>query len=612
MSREAVVVFAVLGVTVALFVSDRMRLDLVAVLAMLALGLLGVVTPAEMLAGFANPITLMIAGLFVVGAGLTSTGVAEWLGRRLGKMAGTSEVRLLVVTMLAAALLSAFMSSTGTVAVLLPVVSTLAHRARVSPSKLLMPMAFASLLGGILTLVGTPPNLVVSDQLRANGHEPFRFFSFTGPGLALLLLGVGYMALVGRRLLPGQEGSPASIRATELMTDLARSYGLLDHLHVYRVSPSSPLAGKLLADANLRARFGVTVVGVRRPGEDGEAMAIPVLPRTLFQPGDTLLVQADADAAERMAQEFALDPGEPLVGIPLGGDESLAELVLPRNSALVGKTLLESRFRDHYRATVLAIRRVGQEGQEPTDLVLGRGGPLQAGDTLLVKGRIKHLKRLSEEQRNFVVVTAARAPEEVRLDGSAAWVALLITGGMLALMSLGLVPNATAVLLAAAAMVLFRCVPSAEVYRSVNWESVVLVAAILPTATALEKTGGMKLMVNGMLGALGGQGPYVLLAALFLLTSSCSLVMSNTATTVLVAPIAFQVAIGLQLSPRPFLMTVAIAASTAFATPIASPVNTLVMNPGGYRFRDYVAVGLSLQLVLMVATLALIPRLFPF
>jgi di/tricarboxylate transporter len=183
---------------------------------------------------------------------------------------------------------------------------------------------------------------------------------------------------------------------------------------------------------------------------------------------------------------------------------------------------------------------------------------------------------------------------------------------MLALMSFGLVPNATAVLLAAAAMVLFRCVPAAEVYRSVNWESVVLVAAILPTATALEKTGGLRLMVNGLLGALGGQGPYVLLGALFLLTSSCSLVMSNTATTVLVAPIAFQVAVGLQLSPRPFLMTVAIAASTAFATPIASPVNTLVMSPGGYRFRDYVAVGLSLQLVLMAATLALVPRLFPF
>ncbi|MCS6899518.1 MAG: SLC13 family permease, partial [Myxococcales bacterium] len=573
---------------------------------------LGVVTPGEMLAGFANPITLMIGGLFVVGAGLTSTGVAEWLGRRLGKIAGTSEVRLLVVTMLAAALLSAFMSSTGTVAVLLPVVSTLAHQARVSTSRLLMPMAFASLLGGLLTLVGTPPNLVVSDQLQANGHEPFHFFSFTGPGLTLLLLGVGYMVLVGRRWLPGEEGVAASVRSHELTNELARNYGLLEHLHFYRIPPWSSLAWKLLADANLRARFGVTVVGVRRPGEEGGEEAIPVLPRTLFRPGDTLLVQADADAAQRMAQEFSLELAEPRAGLPLGGDESLAELVLPRSSALVGKTLLESRFRDTYRATVLAIRRAGQEGHEPTDLVLRGGGPLQAGDMLLVKGRIKHLKRLPEEHRNFVVVTAARTPEEVRLDNSGAWIALLVTGGMLALMSFGLVPNATAVLLAAAAMVLFRCVPPAEVYRSVNWESVVLVAAILPMATALEKTGGLRSMVDGLLGVLGEQGPYILLGVLFLLTSSCSLVMSNTATAVLVAPVAFQVAVGLHLSPRPFLMTVAIAASTAFATPIASPVNTLVMNPGGYRFRDYVVVGLSLQLVLMVATLILVPCLFPF
>lgn len=612
MTPDALIVFATLAGTIALFVSDRLRLDVVALMSLLVLVLSGVLTPTEGVQGFSNPIVLMIAGLFVVGGALSATGVADWLGGKLGALAGTNETRVIVVVMLATALLSAFMSSTGTVAVLLPVVGTLAQRARIAPARVLMPMAFASLLGGLLTLIGTPPNIVVSDQLRSQGLEPFRFFSFTPAGLILLMVGVGFMALVGKHLLPGGSTATAddALPPSAQMRDIAREYGLVSQLYRLRVPDVTPWVGQTLAQLDLRARFAFTVVGITRRVE-GEELAIPALPIASVQAGDVWLVQGDADAVAHAARElgFTLIPG--VVDLALPGDESIAEIVIPRRSHLVGRSLRQMRFRDHYRATVLAVRSVGSQPESPRDLFDTRDLKLKSGDTLLIKGRIKHLKNLVQERRDFVMVTEPRQPEDVKIQGIHAVSALLITLAMLLLMAFGLVSNVIAVLLAAVCMVLFRCLDANAAYRCVNWESVVLIAAILPMAAALEKTGGMRLVVDGFVSGLGGYGPYVLLAALFLLTSAFSQVISNTATTVLVAPIAYKVAIDLGLSPHAFLMTVAIAASTAFGTPIASPVNTLVLNPGGYKFFDYVRVGGSLQLVLLVVTLAIVPWMFP-
>lgn len=605
--------FATLAASIVLFVSDRVRPDVVALLALLVLLLGGVLTVAEGLAGFADPIVLMIAGLFVVGAALSATGAADWLAVRLGAFAGTGEARLIVAVMLTTALLSAFMSSTGTVAVLLPAVGTLATRAGVSPARLFMPMAIASLLGGMLTLIGTPPNIVVADHLRSRGHEPFRFFTFTPPGLVLLALGVGFMASVGRRLLPDgttRRAGDAAPLSGAVMRNVVHEYGLTGRLARLVAARGSRAIGRTLAELNLRADFAVTVVGITRRTPQGP-VAVPVLPTVPLEVDDVLLVLGDAAATERAAAAWSLGPTAEVETLDLPGDESIAEIVLPRRSHLVGETLREARFRDRYRATVLAVRSAGEQPHDdPTGAAL-RDRPLRTGDMLLLKGRIRHLKALIGERRDFVMVTEPRAPEEVSIRGFHAVAALGVTFGMLLLMTFGLVPNVVAVLLAAVAVVVLGCLDTTRAYQQVNWESVVLIAAILPMATALEKTGGMQVVVDALVSGLGDHGPWILLAALFVLTSAFSQVISNTATTVLVAPIAYEVATGLGLSPRTFLMTVAIAASTAFATPIASPVNTLVLGPGGYRFLDYVKVGVSLQLLVLAATLLVVPWMFP-
>lgn len=612
MPIDTILVFVILGVTILLFLSDRLRLDLVALLSLLALTLTGILTPAEAIAGFADPVVLIIAGLFVVSGGLFQTGVADRMGLWLGRVAGESETRLLVLVMLMTGALSGFMSSTGTVAVMLPVVASLARRAHLSPSKLLIPLAFASLLGGMLTLIGTPPNIVASNQLADQGLQPFGFFAFTPIGLVMLLLGLGFMLTIGRRMLPAR--APAAPRgaadhAAPSLMDLAAAYELPACLYRLRVNAGSPLIDRSLRETDLRRRFEVTVLGIVPAAGDPRRAprSRSVAPDTCFQRGDLLLVHGEPDDVQRMGESEGLallperpDPAE------LPENLGMAEVLLPPHSRLIDRTLRELRFRDHYRVTAVALKR----GNTPTRSLLA-DTPLRFGDTLLVKGPWRRIHQLREERRDLVVITE---PPDVEAAGRArrhAPVAVAIMLLMMGLMTFELVPTVTAVLLAAVLMVLLGCLTMEDAYRSMNWESVVLIAGILPMATALDRTGGMQLIVDGMLASLGDLGPTAMMAGLFVLTSLFSQVISNTATTVLVAPVAFQIAATADVSPYPFLMTVALAASTAFATPIASPVNTLVLGPGAYRFTDFARVGLPLQLLVLVATLLLVPLLFP-
>lgn len=610
MIPDMYIVFGILVVTIGLFVSDRLRLDLVALMALLTLLLTGILEPRQALAGFADPIVLMIAGLFVVGGGIFQTGVADKLGHWLGRIAGKSEVRLIAVIMLVTAPLSGFMSSTGTVAVMLPVVITLARGAKISPARLLIPLAFASLLGGMLTLIGTPPNIVVSNQLRAQGLEPFRFFTFTPVGLIMLAIGIAFMLLVGRKLLPQRDADdpsasahdqPVKVSATALVED----YELDDNILRFRVTADSDLAGKTLAEADVRQRFQGTVLDIQREGRDGP-QSCSVDPSTVLQDGDVLHVQVSEEALdevkEREADALDRDYAD---GAPLPRRSVVVEVLLTPRSRLIGRSLKELRFRDRYHANVLSVKRSGQPIQgNAADEVL------RFGDTLLVEGRRRDLSVLRDEARDFVVVAEPEELNEPTRNTKRAPVAIAIMVGMLLLMTFGIVANVTAVLLAAVAMVITRCLTMTQGYRTINWESVVLIAAILPMATALDQTGGIRLIVDGLLGVVGSAGPIVVMASLFVLTSLFSQVISNTATTVLVAPIAYRVAVQLGASPEAFLITVAIAASTAFATPIASPVNTLVLNPGGYRFADFLKVGIPMQLLLLVATLLVVPLLF--
>lgn len=619
MTIDMLIVFGLLAIIIILFVSDRLRLDLIAMMGLLALLLLDILTVQEALAGFADPVVLIIAGLFVVGGALVQTGVADRMGTWLGRVAGTNEVSLIVIIMVVAALLSGFMSSTGTTAVLLPIVVSLARDARISPSKLLIPLALASLLGGILTLIGTPPNLVVSNQLVSEGLAPFGFFSFTPIGLVMLVIGILFMALVGRHLLPdrqkeevtfAEEEDGSETDGTISIKDLAETYQLPGNLFRLRIRRSSPLLGRTLAEADLHNRYNITVLQIQSRADKYSLPGPPqsVTADTLLEAYDILHVQGSPQNVRRLAREldFTITADES-GGQAIAQEMGMVEVLLTQRSRLIGRSLAQVNFRAKYGLTVLGIRRMGE-------LLPGRiiDVPLQFGDMLLVEGTWDRVRVLRRDSRDFIVVGQPAEMAEAERPARLGPVAVAIMIGMLILMTFEIVPTVTAVLLAAAALVLTGCLTMEDAYRNINWESVVLIAGMLPMATALQKTGGMEFIANSITISFGEMGPVAVMASLFILTALFSQFISNTATAVLVAPIAFQTAASLGIAPQPLLMAVAIAASTSFATPVATPVNTLVLGPGGYRFADYAKVGVSLQLIMLVATLLFIPIFFPF
>ena len=608
MTGEMLFVFGILSVTVVLFASDRVRLDVVAVLVILALSISGVLSAREAVAGFGDPVVLLIAGLFVVGEGLYRTGIAYALGNWLMGVAGDGETRLLVLMMLVVAGLSAFMSSTGAVAIFIPVVLSIAAKIGVNPSRLLMPLAIASLIGGMLTLIGTPPNLVVSTALSREELEPFSFFDFTPIGLLVLLAGIAYVVLVGKRLLPGAETPADDARAQQrTMRDLADAYGIAGRFRRLRIGAGSPLAGKTIAEALLRTRYGVTVLAIERRARI-RTTVIPVLMSTAMLDGDVLYVGADDAQFAELTKAEKLEPLdlEEKRTKSVMQELGMAEVMLTPDSPLIGKSLKQARFRERYGLSALGIQRKGTPfGQATPD------SELAFGDVVLVAGGWKNIDLLHVQKKDFVLLTLPAEMQDVAPARSRAPIALLIMLGMLLLLTFGVVASVTAVLMAALAMVLSRCVSMEDAYRAINWQSVALIAGMLPMATALEKTGGIKLIVDGLVVGVGEFGPYALMAALFIVTSLFSQFISNTATTVLVAPIAIAAAQGMDVSPYAFLMTVAIAASTAFSTRVASPVNMLVLGPGQYRFNDFVRMGVPLQILAMIVTLLAVPIIFP-
>lgn len=607
-------VFALLAIVILLFLSDRLRLDLVAMLAVLALMLGGILSPAEALAGFSDATVLIIAGLFVVGGGLVQTGVAAAMSARISRIAGANPRTLLIVTMLAVASLSAFMSSAGAVAIFLPVVVSLAWNARINPSKLLMPLAIAALIGGLLTLIGTPPNIVISAYLADQGYRPFGFFQFTPIGLVMLALGILYMVVVGVRWLP-ERVKPAGreTAAAELPTvnDLIASYGLAEEFFRLRVRRNSPLVGKTLAQSRLRTLYDITVIDVQSwpPDQPLPSPPRPAAPDLYIDEHDILRVQGHSQDIARLTREASLTirPANEMGERYLPAELGVVEVLLTPRSQLNGQSVVAARFREKYGVTVLGLMRRGEPVTEAITTT-----PLRFGDALLVQGTWQQIGLLQQERRDFVVVGQPREMLALRRATDRAPLAIAIILGMLAVMSFNLLPTVTAVLLAAALMVLGGCLSMEDAYANINWESIVLIAGMLPMATALQKTGGVDLIAQSLTNSLGQAGPLVVMAGLFLFTSLFSQFISNTATTVLVTPIAFQTAIALGFSPYPFLMAVAVAASTSFATPIATPVNMLVLGPGGYRFGDFARVGLPLQVLILLATLLVTPLLFPF
>ncbi len=606
MNGDTVLVFLIIGVASVLFASGRVRFDVVGLLVVLSLMLSGILTEREALAGFGNPVVLIVAGLLIVGEMLTRTGIAFAIGNWMTRVGGNSEVRLLVLLMLVAGVMGSVMSSTAVVAILIPAVVNVAGKTSINASRLLIPLSYGALISGMLTLIGTTPNLVASGELDGTGYEPFGFFSFTPIGAVVLLVAVLYMVFIGRHLLPGDKIVPPK-PATATLQDLIAEFDLLSKFHRLRVNAQSPLVGVALSESRL-SNHRARVVVIERSGRFGITTTAAPSSDKMIRAGDILVIQADPSNVTAIEEVFKLER------VVIGDAErkrwvnevGLATVLIHPESRLTRKTLHEVRFRTRAGLQVLALRRSGEVLTEFLDV------KLRLGDALLVLGPWKRIVELRRDVHDYLVLTLPTELDQVAPARNKAPVALAILLTMVALTALEIVPVTVAVLMAALAAVLTRCLTMEEAYRSIHWNSVVLIAAMLPVADALQKTGGVTLIVDWLVSGFGQSGPYLMMTSIFALTAILGMFMSNTGTAVLMAPIAISAAEALGVAPYAFVMTVAIAASAAYVTPMSSPVVTLVVAPGKYRFMDFVKVGLPLLLLTWGVAMVVTPLVFPF
>ncbi len=626
--------FAILAVAIGLFIWGRIRSDLVALMSVLALFLAGILTLDQALSGFSDSTVIMIAALFIVGDGLSRTGVTAWLGEKILELAGSSKARLLVVMMLGTALLSAFISNTGTVATLLPAVASASWRIGSVPSKLLIPLAFSANTGGLLTLTGTPPNIVVAETLTSAGLQPFSYFEYAWIGLPLLITAIVYMTFLGEKLLPNRNAEDRPAELLEEVGQLAETFSLEGQLYRLRVRYQSPLVGLTLKEAAFGHDYGVSVLRIENaPVADDPRLSdlerrrrraqerLDILqekehvvpgPDTVITAQDVLLVKGSSTAVYRLIADYNVgvmpvdEDSEELSEALLSSEVGIAEILLSPRSVYIGRTVAQAHIAEKFGVYVLTIRR--------GDRFLGRRGEkLAFGDALLVRGRWVDIERLQKEGRNFVVVGSPEAlsRQVVELNPRAA-IAIFSLIGMIILMLTGVVPTVIATLIAAVVMVLGGCLSMSQAYRAISWQSVILIAAMIPMSVALAETGGAEFLANALVSTFGSIGPLALMAGVFVLTTAFSQVINNTATAVLIAPIVLRAAMDSGISPYPLLMTVAVSASTAFLTPIGTTTNLMVMTPGGYRFNDYIKAGLPLMILFLLVSLALIPIIWPF
>lgn len=606
MNLDILAVVALLLIVIWMFARGRPSMDVAALIAVVALPLIGVVTVPEALAGFSDPNIVLIAGLFVIGEALVRTGVAQRLGERIAALAAGSETRLTALLMAAAAGLGSFMSSTGVVAIFIPIVLRVSRAMGLAPGRLMMPLAMAALISGMMTLVATAPNLVINAELIRRGHEGFGFFAFTPFGLPLLVLAIVYVLLVRRRL----GGAAASAPARLGIRDWIEEYGLTSREARLRVTHASRLAGRRLDALNLRASAGVNILAIERHGRLGTRLIRPQAGAEL-EVGDILLVDVVGKTFDRAGFRETCHLEE----LPLSGayflDRSqeigMAEAIVAPGSALCGQTPIRAKFRSAYDLSIVAVKRGAAVLDGPA-----AGVTLQAGDRLLLAGPWRAIRRRRDERRDLLLLDLPEEAGDYAPARAKAPYAVMVLAALIAVMAFGLLPNAQAVLIACLFMGLFGCIDAASGYRSINWPVLVLIVGMLPFALALERTGGIDLAANAIIAFFGASHPQVMLAAIFAVTALIGLFISNTATAVLMGPVALTIAENLGASPYPFAMTVALAASTAFMTPVSSPVNTLVMAPGGYRFADFVRIGVPFALVAMAVTIALVPILLPF
>lgn len=598
-----------LAIAVLLFVRNKVRMDAVALLVMLAFYLSGILTTNEIFAGFSDPNIILIALLFIVGEGLVRTGVAYQVSEGILKLAGNSETKVLILLMLAVAGLGAFMSSTGVVAIFIPVVLMICRQMNLSPKRLMMPLSVAGLISGMMTLIATAPNLVVNAELIKDTGSRLRFFDFTPIGLVVLFLGIAYMWLT-RRWLGAELTTDNAENSQRSMAELIDEYGLRERVKRFVVRSGSPFIGKNLNELHLRSSYGLNVITIERWKRFRPVYTMPLSTSEIHEK-DILMIdigQQDFDLAE-FCKSHQLEPAEIK---SQSFDEAaksigMAELTLVPGSSIIGKTTAEVEFRSRYGLNVVGIKRDGELISDSFS-----GTPYKLGDLILVVGDWKFIQQMRSRTKDFVVLNYPKEIERVAPSHSQAPHAILSVLVMVVLMVSGLVPNVIAALIGCLMLGYFRCVDAKSAYDSIHWPSLILIIGMMPFATALQKTGGIQLAVEAMLQLMGNWSMYLVLMMLFLFCAVVGLFISNTATAILVAPIAISLAEQLHVSPIPFAMVVAIAASAAFMTPVSSPVNTMVVGPGGYKFSDFLKIGVPFTLIVMLVSVFLIPLLFPF
>ena len=613
----------ILLVSAILFVSGKVRSDLVAICALLALLLCQILTPTEALSGFSNTTVIMMIGLFVVGGGIFQTGLAKMIGSKVMSLAGNSETKMFLLVMLVTGAIGAFVSNTGTVALMLPIIVSMAASAGKSPRRFLMPLAFASSMGGMMTLIGTPPNLIVSDTLQNAGYEPLSFFSFLPVGLIILAVGI-LVLLPMTKLLTPKEKQKDKKKTGKSLKELVSEYGISSTLfRVHVRDEKSAVIGKTVAGLDVYRNYGLNVLEVRR--SNGQNRFVRTVSQKLASPdmiigqGDVLYLSGDPEMVTKFAEDYSLR----LLDIhtdEIDGSSShasmdffdigVAEILIMPTSSMIGRRIADAGFRSKFSVNVLGIRR-------KNDYILQDLGAvkMQDGDVLLVQGGWADIARMKDESVNWVVLgEPLKEASKVTLDYKAP-VAAAIMIAMIIAMVVESIPVApvTSVLLAAILMVLTGCVRSMEAaYKTINWQTIVLFAAMLPMSIALEKTGVSAMISGSIVDGLGGSGPRILLAGIYAVTSVMTIFISNTVTAVLMAPIALQCALQIGVSPVPFMYAVTVAASMCLASPFSTPPNALVMSAGQYTFMDYIKVGLPLQIFYGVVMVIVLPLLFPF
>ncbi len=606
----------VFAATIVAFIMDKVRSDIIALCSTAMLLTTGVISSKDALAGFSNSAVVMMIGLFVVGGAVFQTGLAKIISGRLLRLAGTSEKRLFFLVMIVTSVVAAFVSNTGTVALLLPIILAMSKTAKVSPSKLMMPLAFASSMGGVLTLIGTPPNLIVSNYLAENNLPEFSFFDFTPIGLILLAVGLIFLWPLCNFFLnkKGKEGIEPEEERT--LASLLHDYHINDC--VFRLSgngTSSLLAGHSVKELDLRKNYGVTIIEIRRDNHSlfGSVNQETVSPDTIFSASDTIYVlgareKVDAFAAAMNLTVFEDAEREGKAKLDFY-EIGLAEVLVTPESALVNRPLKAAHFNERYGVNVLAIKREGLYiFEDIQDEIVGNG------DMLLVHGKWKGIKSLAKKTREWVVIGRPdENAENVALDHKAPIAAIIMVLMVLAMVfekQIG-IPSVATVIVAGLLMVLTGCTRSVDgAYKMIGWESIVLIAAMMPMSTALTNTGISKMIAEGLVSSL--DSPIAILAGVYVVTSLLSTFISNSATAILVAPIAWTAATTAGVDPTPFMMTAGVAASAVFETPICTPPNAMVMSAGHYTFMDYVKVGLPLQIIMGIVAIFAISILFPF